>query len=104
MVYPYLQLARDKDARTVVDEMKAAPHPAAAARAGFFALAASQARYAVERGDRSGAAAREGTPSALGEATAMTHFARALGASRSGKLDSARADIAKLVELREKLT
>jgi hypothetical protein len=104
MVYAYLQLARDKDARTVVDEMKAAPHPAAAARAGFFALAASQARYVVERGDWSGAAQLEVTPSAFGEAMAITHFARAVGAARSGKLDAARADIAKLAELRDKLT
>lgn len=104
MVYAYLQLARDKDARTVVDEMKAAPHPAAAARAAFFALAASQARYVVERGDWSGAAQLEVTPSAFGEAMAMTHFARALGAARSGKVEAAKADIAKLAELREKLT
>ena len=103
MVYAYLQLARDADARTVVDEMKAAPHPAAAARAGFFALAASQARYSVERGDWSGAAQLTVTPSAFGEAMAMTHFARALGAARSGKVEAAKADIAKLAELRDKL-
>jgi tetratricopeptide (TPR) repeat protein len=33
----------------------------------------------------------------------MTHFARAFGAARSGKPDVAKADIAKLAELREKL-
>jgi tetratricopeptide (TPR) repeat protein len=33
----------------------------------------------------------------------MTHFARALGAARSGNPDAAKAEIAKLVELREKL-
>src|SRR5205085_2835383 len=34
---------------------------------------------------------------------AITHFARALGAARSGKPDAARAEIAKLAELRDKL-
>jgi tetratricopeptide (TPR) repeat protein len=34
---------------------------------------------------------------------AVTHFARALGAARSGDPETAKADIAKLAELREKL-
>ena len=34
---------------------------------------------------------------------ALTHFARALGAARSGNPDAAKADIAKLAELRDKL-
>jgi hypothetical protein len=34
---------------------------------------------------------------------AITHFARAVGAARSGKPDAATADIAKLAELRDKL-
>jgi tetratricopeptide (TPR) repeat protein len=33
----------------------------------------------------------------------MTHFARAMGAARSGKPDDAKPDIAKLAELRDKL-
>ena len=33
----------------------------------------------------------------------MTHFARALGAARSGKPEAAKADVAKLAELRDKL-
>ena len=68
-----------------------------------FALAASPARYAVERGDWSGAAALEVRPSKFPHVMAITHFARALGAARSGKPDAAIADIAKLAELRDKL-
>ena len=34
---------------------------------------------------------------------AISHFARALGAARSGKPEAAKADIAKLAELRDKL-
>ena len=42
-------------------------------------------------------------PSQFAYVDAMTHFARALGAARSGKPDAAKADIAKLAELRDKL-
>ena len=42
-------------------------------------------------------------PSSSRMSMAMTHFARALGAARSGKPEAAKADIAKLAELRDKL-
>jgi tetratricopeptide (TPR) repeat protein len=42
-------------------------------------------------------------PSPFAFVPAITHFARALGAARSGKPDAAKADIAKLAELRDKL-
>jgi len=103
MVYAYLQLARDSEARGVVDDIIAAPPPAPAARAAFFALASSPARYVIERQDWSGATQLKVTPSAFGEAMAQTHFARALGAARSGNIDAAKADIAKLATLRERL-
>jgi tetratricopeptide (TPR) repeat protein len=103
MVYAYLQLARDGDARRVVDDMIAAQAPAPAARGAFFALAASPARYAIERGDWKSAAELKVTPSAFSEAMAMSHFARVLGAVRSGKPEDAKEDIAKLTELRDKL-
>ena len=103
MVYAYLQLARDGDARRVVDDMIAAQAPAPAARGGFFALAASPARYAIERGDWKAAAELKVTPSAFSESMAMSHFARALGAARSGNPAAAKADVAKLAELSDKL-
>jgi tetratricopeptide (TPR) repeat protein len=103
MVYAYLQLARDDDAKRIVNDMATAAAPAPAARAGFFALASSQARYAVERGDWDAASRLIVTESAFGEAMAQSHFARALGAARSGKIDQAKADVARLAELRDKL-
>ena len=103
MVYAYLQLARDSDAQAVVNDITGAPPPAPAARAAFFALASSPARYVIERGDWNGAAELKVTPSAFGEAMAMSHFARALGAARSGKPEAAKADITKLSEMRDKL-
>src|SRR6202048_127659 len=55
LVYAYLQLCLDKDARGVVDEIEAAQFgPDAFATA--FSQAASPARYMVERGDWTGAA------------------------------------------------
>ena len=61
------------------------------------------ARYAVERGDWKAAAALQVRASPLANVQAITYFARALGAARSGNPDAARADIAKLAELRDKL-
>jgi tetratricopeptide (TPR) repeat protein len=71
--------------------------------AGPYALAASPARYAVERGDWKAAAELQVRPSPLAHVQAITYFARALGAARLGNADAARADIAKLTELRDKL-
>jgi Tfp pilus assembly protein PilF len=101
LVYAYLQLARDKEARAVIDEMANAA--ASDAPGSSFALAASPARYMVERGDWRGAAALEVRPSKFPHVMAISHFARALGAARAGQPDAAAADIAKLAELRDKL-
>ena len=61
------------------------------------------ARYAIERGDWKAAASLEVRPSPLSQVQAITYFARALGAARSGNPEAAKPDIAKLVELRDKL-
>jgi tetratricopeptide (TPR) repeat protein len=71
--------------------------------AGPYALAASPARYAVERGDWKAAAALKVRASPLAHVQAVTHFARALGAARSGNPEAAKADIAKLAEFWDKL-
>src|SRR5205085_9655202 len=42
-------------------------------------------------------------PSPIANVQAITYFARALGAARSGDPAAAKADIAKLIELRDKL-
>jgi tetratricopeptide (TPR) repeat protein len=70
---------------------------------GPFALAASPARYAVERGDWKAAAQLEVRPTKFAYVEAMTRFARALGAARSGNPESAKVEIARLSELRDKL-
>jgi Tfp pilus assembly protein PilF len=102
-VYAYLQLAQDKQARALADEMAAITGYNPAVRTGPFAVAASQARYMVERGDWKGAAALEVQPSRFAYVDAITHFARALGATRSGNPAAAKPDVARLAELRDRL-
>jgi tetratricopeptide (TPR) repeat protein len=76
---------------------------AAAPVGGFFAAAAIPARYALERGAWPEAAALEVRPSSFAHADAITHFARALGAARSGNPAAAKADVERLAALRDKL-
>jgi hypothetical protein len=61
------------------------------------------ARYALERNDWEGAAALRVIPTAPA-AEAVTHFARALGAARLGRLDEARAGLAELERMVAALT
>jgi hypothetical protein len=103
LVYAHLQLAQDRQARAVIDEMLDVKGYNPNVRGGFYAVAASQARYAIERADWKGAAALQVQPTRFAYVDAITHFARALGAARTGDLNGAKADIAKLAELREKL-
>jgi hypothetical protein len=102
LVYAYLQLGRDKEALGVVNDIAAA-HPGPDAFAAAFSQAAAPARYMVERGDWNGAANLEVKPNKFPQAMAITYFARALGAARSGKTEAAKADTAKLAELRDML-
>ena len=95
MVYAYLQLARDADARGAIDEaMKVggiSPRHTAP-----YAKAAMPARYALERGAWKEAAQLQPPGSNYPYVESITYFARALGAARSGDLDSARKDAAQL--------
>jgi tetratricopeptide (TPR) repeat protein len=104
MVYAHLQLGQDEQARAVMDEMMKETEFKATVSAADYALAASPARYAVERGDWNGASQLSVRPSSFNYVMAMSHFARALGAARSGHPDAAKADVAKLAELRDRLS
>jgi tetratricopeptide (TPR) repeat protein len=57
----------------------------------------------VERGDWKGAANLEVKPSKFPHVMAVSYFARALGAARSGQAEAARADVARLIEIRDTL-
>jgi tetratricopeptide (TPR) repeat protein len=103
LVYAYLQLGQDAKARELVDEMNVVSGVNPNFLPGPYALAASPARYMIERGDWKGAAELQLRPTPLANVQAITHFAKAMGAARTGNPESAKADIAKLAELRDKL-
>jgi hypothetical protein len=102
-VYAYLQLGQDQKAKAIVDEMTTVTGLTETYMPGPYALAVSPARYAIDRGDWKAASELQVRPSPLAQVQAITHFARALGAARSGNPNAAKADIAKLAELRDKL-
>jgi tetratricopeptide (TPR) repeat protein len=103
MVYASLQLARDADARRVIDESGAVAGFTTLRFAGPYAQAAMPARYAIERGDWKQAMALESRPSQFPFTTALTHFARGLGAARSGDASAAEKEVQELARLRDAL-
>src|ERR1700738_5023891 len=103
LVYAYLQTGQDGEAKAVLDDMNTVKGFTETFLPGPYALAGSPARYAVERGDWKAAAELQVRPSPLANVQAITYFARALGAARSGNPEAAKIDITKLAELRDKL-
>lgn len=115
-MYAFLQTAQDREAKKILDgiaEIVARPAPASGNAmpgmpgmtgnlAGGWAATAIPARWAVERGAWSEAAALPVHPSPQPFVEAITHFTRAVGAARSGKPDVAKADIEQLNALHEK--
>ncbi len=109
MMYAYLQLGRDREARALVEEVTSTRKLNVDHFAGAFALAAIPARYALERGQWADAAALTPTPSDLAwnrfpQAESIVWFARGLGAARSGSPARAREDLARIETLRDTLT
>jgi tetratricopeptide (TPR) repeat protein len=108
MTYAYLQMAMDKEAKVVRDhvlEVTAAgpgtPSAAGNPATNTFAMAAIPARYAMERQQWAEAAMLKPTTAANTPYTeAITYFARAIGAARSGKPADAAPDVAKLAAIK----
>src|SRR5437016_13330539 len=109
LVYAYLQQAQDGDAKRVVDEARGLVSDLAAKQydsgraTAVFAMAAIEARWTMERGRWAEAAAIEPRPTRFPQPDAMIHFARAIGAARTGNAAQARAETEKLGNLRETL-
>jgi tetratricopeptide (TPR) repeat protein len=107
--YAYLQTAQDAAARKVLAQLPAlgarldveSAGSAAPGPAGLFALAAIPARHALERGDWHEAAGLPVRRTSFRWTDAVTHFARALGAARSGRPDQATDDLAALAAIRD---
>ena len=111
-MYAYLQLGDEPDARALLDRLPAiaarfqpdAITGAAPGSAGVFALAAIPARWAMERSAWKEAASLVPKSSAYPYTEAMTYFARALGASRTGDLTEAKASIDSLAAIQHRLS
>ena len=78
-VYAHLQLAQDTRAKALVDQIVALPKQDYPNIAGFTALAVIPARYALERGDWTGAAALPVVTTGRPQADSLVRFTRALG-------------------------
>jgi tetratricopeptide (TPR) repeat protein len=107
LTYAYLQRGEDEQARKLVDEIAGITSINVENFAGYYAIAAIPARYAVERHRWDDAAALTVPPGfpweRYGYAEAITHYARAVGAARSGHPEHAQADVDRLAVLRQKL-
>jgi tetratricopeptide (TPR) repeat protein len=101
MAYAYLQLARDNDARLVMEEARQVS--GFTRPSGPYAFAAIPARYAIERGDWSAAMKLEPITNDLHYTEAVSRFARGLGAARSGDSALAQAEVGHLARLRDAL-
>jgi tetratricopeptide (TPR) repeat protein len=98
--YAYLQIGQDTKARALVDESAAITKVVGPQLAGATARAAVPARYALERQDWRAAASLQPLGTGVPAAEAITHFARAVGAARSGDVAAAQADAATLNKIR----
>ena len=111
-MYANLQMGRNANAKAILDGLPAlaarfdptAITGAAPGSAGVFALAAIPARWTLERRAWAEAAALEPHATAFPYADAMTYFARALGASHTKDLATARASIDSLAAIRQRLS
>ena len=102
-VYGYLQLARDDEARKAVEEAMRHSAGTSPSPASPYATAAMPARLALERGDWKAAAQLTPFASKMPFTEAITHFARALGAARSGDVAAAEKDAAELASIHKRL-
>lgn len=111
-VYAYLQTAQDQAARQVLDSLpeiasrfdpKVVVSGAAGPSAGYFALAAIPARYALERGDWKRASDMQPRETPFPYADAMTWFALGVGAARLHDVAKAQASEQALLNIRARL-
>ena len=111
LVYAYLQGAQDQRAWGVLDELNKIQRAEPETFKVAYAFTAIHARYALERRRWDEAAKLTLAPGSLGAfpwatfrwAEAHIHFARAIGAARTGDTASAREDIEKLAAIQQAL-
>ena len=109
LTYAWLQRGEDDKARRTVEKVAAVTALGEENFAAYYAIAAVPARYALERRQWKDAAALQVRPANFPwnrylYAEALTHFAKAVGGARSNDLATARTAVARLQEIRDKLT
>ncbi|MBR9988470.1 MAG: hypothetical protein KFH98_01885 [Gemmatimonadetes bacterium] len=102
MVYAYLQQGRDTEARRVVERVIRIDDRFYGGLMGYN-FTAMPARFAVERSAWAEAAALALPVGATPYVQALIHFARAVGAARTGDAASARTDLSELGRLKADL-
>ena len=103
MTYANLQMGRDAEAKRIADEGASVSGFNTLRFVGPYAQAAMPARYALERGDWKLATKLESKSSGFAFTAALTHFARAIGAARSGDVELANRETVQLTRLRDEL-
>lgn len=109
LAYAYLQGAEDAQAEDVLRELERVEPPYQAHLASAYAFAAIPARLVLERHMWEAAAnLRARIPpdypwDTAAASEAMSHFARALGAARTGRFDEARSSLERLSEIKTRL-
>jgi tetratricopeptide (TPR) repeat protein len=104
--FAYLQTAQDKPAEEIAKQALTPTAADAARFAGTFANATIPVRYAIERRQWAEAAALPATNLQGGRyawADATIYYGRALGAARAGKVEQARAEVAKIADCKQAL-
>jgi hypothetical protein len=109
IVYAALQLAKDKEAQAVIDEVRRMEKIDVEHFIAAFALAAIPTRYALERRQWADAAELVFHPQSLSwdkfpQAQSIVWFGRGLGAARGGNPAEARKNLARLEALRDSMT
>ena len=89
LTYAYLQRRRVEEAQRVVDDLRAMPQLAVAQFKVGYAVNVMPVRVAVEQQAWRDAAALQPVPAAAPHVAAVVHWARALGAARSGDTQAA---------------
>jgi len=111
-VYAYLQTAQDEAARKVLEALPeiasrfdatVVVSGAAGPDAGYFALAAIPARYAMERRDWQRAAELQPRETPFPYTDAITWFARGIGAARLRDVPKVQASVSALQDIRTRL-
>jgi hypothetical protein len=106
LVYAYLQSGREADAARVIDDIKAMPKMESMYGHDFDpqtnALSAFPALYDLELRHWPDAAALTLVAGATDQDHDITHWARAIGAARSGDLTQAHKDLREIESLRQK--